>query len=41
MRSSTRSVAVTESIVVTLLLGSTLVIAKGALHSVGLLMPGG
>lgn len=35
MRLSARSIAIAESIVVTLLLGSTLVIAKGALHSVG------
>lgn len=35
MRRSARSVAIAESVVVTLLLGSTLVIAKGALHYVG------
>jgi drug/metabolite transporter (DMT)-like permease len=35
MRASARSIAIAESIVVTLLLGSTLVIAKGALEYVG------
>jgi len=41
MRSSARAVAVTERIVVMLLPGATLVIAKGALHFVGPLMLGG
>ncbi|HEY8293068.1 MAG TPA: EamA family transporter, partial [Thermomicrobiales bacterium] len=35
MRLAARSIAIAESVVVTLLLGSTLVIAKGALRYVG------